>query len=222
MSKTKTQNIKASFWRRFLSMIIDFIIFFGFLLITSILVIDKKIANFHKNYFYYIWIVLIIIYILLIWIIIPIISKGQTIGMLITKLKIIPSLDKYKLNNVILQRQILFAWLWIIVLCLFIIFVSPETFIEASKLNKQTINQLTITQRGFISIPLTLSAVTAFMDSFLIITTAKNSRISWNDSFSNSFVVYKNKFETIIEDDDWQNNNIKPKKRILPKINFIN
>ncbi|QJR44336.1 RDD family protein [Mycoplasma miroungirhinis] len=222
MNKTTTQHLKASFWRRLLSSIIDFTIFFIFLLITSVLVIDKKNANFYENYFYYIWIILIIFYILLIWIIIPLISKGKTIGMIITKLKIIPSSKKYKLKKVILQRQLLFAWLWIIVLILFIIFVSPETFIQASKLNKSTINQLTITQRGFISIPLTLSAVTSFIDSFLVITTARHSKIGWNDNFSNSFVVYKNKIETVIDDSDWHNNIIKPKKRILPKINFIN
>ncbi|MBN0919496.1 RDD family protein [[Mycoplasma] gypis] len=219
MTKTITTNKKAGFWPRFLATLIDLFIFMVIVFAFSFIVFDNKTKDFKSEGFYYLWLSLIIITDAFIWVLLPILTKGRTLGLLCFRLKIVSKHKKDPLWKTVLKRQLLFAVLWIIVFACWMIFISKDTFVLVLKTNKQNINQLNWIQRIFVTIPLTLSALTAIINWMMIISNAKSSRVGWNDTFSYSYTVYANKFETIVVD-EWNKNKLKPVVRKMPNINF--
>jgi len=214
------QNKKANFWIRLLASSIDLSLFVIFLIATSFMVFNYQKNTYYHIANYYVWLFLIITYLTFFYIVLPIIWKGKTIGLAICRLKIIKkdnaSFDKF--SKIIFDRQRLFAFLWICIFLSFIIFIHPQTFLEAAK--KEKIKPY---QKLFLSIPIVLSSLAIMLQIFLMFTNLKSDKIGLNDKFSNSLTVWMNKFEEIKNSKEEKIlKEIRPKKRILPTLDFEN
>ncbi|QKX37397.1 RDD family protein [Metamycoplasma hominis] len=211
-------NIKANFWIRLAATLIDFLVFIGFLIGSSFAIFNYKEAKFYNYWSYYLWIIMIILVQNIIWIIIPIFTKGYTLGLFICRLKIIKQQNnKSKFSKVIFDRQRLFSFIWMIIFALFMIFISPQTFEQAANLSQtKPLDQL---QKAFLSIPSVLSALATFLEFLFILSNAKGDRIGLNDKFSGSYTVWAKKYEDI-EENNIDNLIIKPIVRELPKIDY--
>ncbi|QJG66734.1 RDD family protein [Mycoplasma phocoenae] len=214
-------NKKANFWIRLLATTIDLILFLSLITIYSLLLFDKGKGQFKTEFFYYLWLFLIIVSMASIYIFIPMIFKGKTLGLWICRLKIISNKANTKIFKTIIQRQLLNSILWIIGITLMLILISHETFIQMAKTTKNSTEKLSVIQQAFMSVPVTICSLAGIIDVFLMLTTARTSKIGWNDTFSNSSVVFINKYEDVFHD-DLDFDSIKPKKRELPQINFKN
>ncbi len=212
-------NKKANFWTRLLATTIDLLIFFSFLITSTFLVFDFKNANFFNKWTYYVWLPLSILFICYIWIIIPIVFSGQTIGMFFCKIKILPQDNKTKLSKAIFNRQRIFALVWMIVFLLFMIMVSPDLFLKAASIRQN--KSFSLVEKFCLSIPSTLASIAIFTQTFLIITNAKSTRIGLNDNLSDTFTVWINKYE-LLGENEVNTRKILPKKRVLPTIKFEN
>lgn len=222
------QNKKAGFWIRFLSILIDIIIFCVIGITSSLMCLQKKefptinveIYQISDDwYLYYIWLNLLIIIISIQYILIPFCFKGKTIGMMITKLEIdFQNSLKWK---TILKRIELGPMLWIIIIFFFICFVWPSTInkmtvisyirtnfsnLQQTDQNYQLVkelleqNKLNLIERICYSIPASTSPLILFFDLFMLISIGfRKNKIGLIDRFSSSFVVYKNRFEQTIE-----------------------
>ncbi|QJG66401.1 RDD family protein [Mycoplasma phocoeninasale] len=213
-------NRKANFWIRLLATIIDLLIFIAFAISSSFLVFNYKLGEYINKWNYYVWLTLLILMLNIFWIIIPILFQGQTIGMMICKIKIIPQEAKTKLSRAIFDRQRLFAFTWMIIFALFIIFVSPELFIKAAKINRNS-GKLETLERVFVLIPTALASFATFAEIFLVISNVKESRIGINDNLSNTYTVWKNRFDKSEEIQEIKAI-IKPKIRELPNLKYEN
>ncbi|WP_330463346.1 RDD family protein [Metamycoplasma gateae] len=214
------KNIKANFWIRTLATLIDLLIFIFITISTSFLVFNYKKGDFHtentvyKEIIYRFWLLFLIVFLVFWYILIPIISRGQTVGMLICKIKILPTeKNDKKLSKVIFDRQRLFSFLWMFVFISFML-LSTDAFLKAARGNK-----LNNVEKLILSIPTALSVIAINIQLFILITGIKANRINLNDKFSNSLTVWKNKYEEIINEED--NKKIMPKKRVLPEVNLI-
>lgn len=234
-------NKNAGLFIRLLSTIIDVLFFCFFGIVLSLISISETtIGNFFDsdnpnissnilnqkiyivNNLYWLWLFLLILILFIEFILIPFFLKGRTIGMLITRLKL--KYDNEKFIKVLFYRNCLGSFLWIIVIFLFMIFVSPNT-INKYLLYKE-INNLTIENKEEILskinfsiweiilfyIPSSLPSIILTIQLLSILSVMfKRKNVSIIDRFSNSLIVYKNKFI------DFSNNNlevINPEKNI--------
>ncbi|ACF07568.1 RDD family [Metamycoplasma arthritidis] len=209
-------NKKANFWIRLLATLIDVIFFLAFAIGLSFGTFNYQKGTYYHLALYYFWLICLIAYLILFFIVIPIVWKGKTLGMAICKIKVIKQNEKDKFSKVIFDRQRLFSFLWVFVFLSFICFVSPETFLQAA--NIKQLAKLNKVQKAFLAIPTALSALAAFSEIFLIITNARESRVGLNDKLSSSFTVWKNKYEEVKEKTIKDATKIQPKIRKLPKI----
>ncbi|AWX69481.1 RDD family protein [[Mycoplasma] anseris] len=212
-------NLKANFWIRLLATLLDSLIFLVFFVTTSFFAFDYQKAKIH-NILYYVWLIDQIIFLLIWYILIPIFWYGKTFGMWICRIKVIKTNSNEKFSKVIFDRQRLFAFLWMIIFTIFAILISPQTFEQAALIGIKK-EDLTNTQLAFLLIPTILIGLASFVQLFLIITNARNNRIGLNDTFSNSFTVWINKYEEI-EDPNQNLIEIKPRIRNLPKLEWKN
>lgn len=217
----KKQNIKANFWIRLLSTLIDLFIFVIFSVGTSFLIFNYKKADFllnnivYKEVVYRIWLLGLIVFNIFEFIVIPIITSGQTVGMLICKIKIIANDNDRKLSRFIFDRQRLFSFLWVFVFLSFML-MSTDAFLKAARGQKMnTVEKLVV------SLPTVLATIAINLQIFMILTGVVATRLNWNDKFSRTKTVWKNKFEEMFEDEDYKLK-IYPKKRELPKIEILN
>lgn len=235
-------NKKAGFWVRFGSLIIDLILFclIGissslFCLKKEIVLDDPKIDIYQvKNDFtYFLWLLLLIILITIQFILIPLLSNGRTIGMIITKLDI-DFYDKNKYKSILKKIEI-GPFIWIVLICLFMCFVWPKTInkmvifsyiktnFSESDQKVQNLKELldtnkwTLLETIFYTIPSALSPMILLIQLFFLISVGfRGNKTSLVDKFSNSQVIYKNKFI------DVENNEIKLVKPIKNEVYQIN
>ncbi|MGL5205086.1 MAG: RDD family protein [Metamycoplasmataceae bacterium] len=200
----KTINKPAGFWIRILSMFIDLVIF-SVIAISSSLIAIKKNDDLLiiVNWGYYIWMLLVILEILILFIIIPIILKGKTIGMLVCQINFI-SLKDESIWLMILKRNQLYAFLWIFSILVTMCFISPELFQKMSDIsNKQNDNELVLEtwESTLIAIPATTSGIIIFIDIFSILSINVNKNMySINDRFVEIQMIYSNKYIEIFDE----------------------
>ena len=210
---------KANFWIRLLATFIDCILFLSIATGTSFLVFNYKTGNYFYRYNYYFWLLFLSLYLAFFFIVLPIIWKGKTIGMAICRIMIIKQFKEDKLPRVIFDRQRLFSFLWIIILLSFMIFIHPDTFLEA--IQGKTLKTY---QRAFLIIPTVLSSLALITDIFFISSNLRANRIGLNDKLSRTFTIWINKFEFVEAEDKEEifASQIKLKPRILPNIKIEN
>ncbi|MCV3753537.1 RDD family protein [Mycoplasma enhydrae] len=216
----KKINRKAHFWIRVLASLIDLTLFIIFAIGTSFLVFNYKNVDFYttnilnRELIYRMWLFSLILVLFLLYILIPVIFKGQTIGMLTCKIKIISTKSKRKLWKTVFDRQRLFSFLWMFVLLAFML-VSTDAFLKATKGNK-----LNMVEKIVFSLPTTLATIAINLEIIMILSGVGASRLNWNDKFSQSQTVWINKYDEIDMEEELDKK-ISPIKREMPKINFF-
>ena len=126
------KNKNAGLWIRLLSITIDVFLFCSLAMSLSLICLqtkyfeqlDKSIYVVKNDYWYYLWLFFLILMLLIFFVVIPIFTKGKTIGMLLTKLDL--KIQDKSVYKVILKRNQFSTFLWIVLIILFMIFVSPK------------------------------------------------------------------------------------------------
>ncbi|MGX9340557.1 RDD family protein [Mycoplasma sp. 128] len=215
-----TTNKKVGFWIRFTITFSDLFVFLIFLFAITFAMIspDKNNVSFRQNYLYYVWLSLIIIFIFSWWILIPFLTKGQTVIMWIFRVKIIPKKKKQNLFLALLSRQSFGAIFWIIIMLAWMILISPESF-EQVAFQRKHLTELPPITRAFVTFPLSLTSLALLIEVMFILSVAKPNKIGWNDSLSQTYTVYKNKYTTE-RISSWDQKSVKPKSRPLPDIDI--
>ncbi|MBD5423459.1 MAG: RDD family protein [Mycoplasma sp.] len=220
-------NKKAGFWIRLLYLFIDCIIFCSIAISSSLMCITKTnisypnatfdIYNVKNDYTYYIWLLFVLILLAIFFIVVPLLFNGKTLGMSIAKLKIdFNAQNKYK---VIFKRMELGVFLWMFIVIIFMCFVQPKTinkminfnYIKSNYSKTMTIEELnnflsnykwTITETILYTIPSTISPIVVMIQLFFLISIGfKKNKTGLVDKFTNSQIVYVNKYDKVNEDD---------------------
>ncbi|KDE44890.1 membrane protein [Metamycoplasma hyosynoviae] len=212
----KNQNKKAHPFIRILASIIDSTLFLIFAIFSSFMVFNYRKGIYYHIANYYVWLFLLISFLIFFYIVLPIIWKGKTIGKAICKIKLIQQDEKEKFSNKVFDSQRLFSFLWVCILTSFIFFISPNTFIQVSKRS-----ELKLYQKVFLTIPTVLSSLTIITELVFLFSVFSERRIGLNDKFSNTLIVWENKFD---EEDLTSKKNLKIKKipRKLAELDFMN
>lgn len=186
-------NQSAGFWLRLLSRLIDLIIVFILISITVYFSLKKvnEVYVFKKNWLFYIWSLSSSLFMLFFTTLVPIITRGKSIGNFLTKTKII---SKQKFWKSIIYRELFFGLAWSFIIFSFTFLLSPRVLIEAiTNANQQVnLNRLDEFKFAFLS---TFAGVTIFAQFiFSISILVKKGGNSLIDSLSNSNVIRINKF----------------------------
>ena len=123
-------NEKAKFWSRLVSTLIDIILFCVVGISTSLICIKKELVTsinvemylVKNDYTYFLWLFILILLLSLLYILIPLICNGRTLGMMILRLKL--NYNNQRKYYVILKRTELGVFLWIFVIVIFIVMSS--------------------------------------------------------------------------------------------------
>lgn len=191
----------AGFWIRVSSIFIDFIIFATIAISLSLIAISKNGEKFEIiDWAYYLWMVLIIIEILILFIIIPILLKGRTIGMICCQIKMI-SVDEKPIWITVLNKNKLYSFLWIFTILVSMSFISPHLAQKMTDISNQPNDvlesekiKMTILESSLLAIPTTTSGIVIFVNVFMTLSINMNKNMrSINDKISNSQIVYSKK-----------------------------
>lgn len=212
------ENKKAGFWIRALSLLIDIVIFSIIGILSSLMCIKKvyfstvnlNIYQVKNDYTYFLWLLILILDLSIFFIAIPFLFNGKTIGMMITRLAIKYNEGTKKYWSLFKKAQ-LGPILWIVVIIFFMIFVWPTTInkmvifsyiknknIPESEAIKDLLssNKWNLRETIFYSIPAALSPIIIIVQLlFLISVGFKGNKIGLVDKFSNSQIIYTNKFD---------------------------
>ncbi len=204
----KKINQPAGFWIRILSILIDTIIFSIISISLSLIAINKKGTKFEIiPWAYYVWMILTIIEIIILFILIPILFNGKTIGMFCTQIEIY-SLTKEPMWLVVLRRNKFFSFLWIFAILVSMSFISPQLaqkMILISNKEKlvgsEELISLNTLEMALISIPTTTSSIIVFINIFMTLSMGMNKdALSINDRISLTQIVYTKKTITIFDE----------------------
>lgn len=196
---------KSGFFIRFTSLLIDLTIFCLIGIFSSLMCIgknEKGISIINSFLYYYLWLLLLIVLILIQFILIPLITKGKTIGMLICGLELTLISNDESIYTIIIKRQILGSIPWIITILLYIAFVTPDIInkIIITKQVKESDLKLDGWEMARLTIPSTLSSFLIFFQSLLLMTIGINKqKQGFVDKVTKSQIIWKNKLDPINE-----------------------
>ncbi|MGL5732833.1 MAG: RDD family protein [Metamycoplasmataceae bacterium] len=196
----KTINKPAGFWIRILSILIDLVIF-SVIAISSSLIAIKKIDDslIIVHWGYYVWMVLVIFEIIVLFIIIPILLKGRTLGMIACQINFI-SLKEEPIWLMVIKRNQLYSFLWIFSIIVTMTFINPELFQKMSEANDDKL-VLEPWESTLIAIPATTSGIIVFINIFSILSININKNMySLNDRFVEIQMVYSKKYIEIFDE----------------------
>lgn len=227
--KVKYIPKNAGFFIRFLANLIDIVIFVVFGMLLSLICIGKGSIPIDNNktielylvtkwYAYYIWLVSLILMIIVESIVIPYFFKGRTLGMLITQLTILWNDDDLLIKKIFKRWQL--GWfIWMIIILLFLAFISPKivnklivfSFInnnpkEFANMDQIAMNnfinshKLNFIETMFLTIPSSISSFTIIAQVLLLMSIgASKNKIGIIDKLTNTRITYKKKVVEIKE-----------------------
>lgn len=212
-------KITAGFWIRFLSGIIDSFVFLVFAYLLSIPMVNQDLEII--GWYYYTWFFEIAISIIIFQTLVPMTNKSRmTLGRWICRLEIVGLDDSIPNYKVIVKKEILYSLLWIFCFILFILFISPELFTKIAKSSHIQIRDnknFSNFEIFLVSLPTSLITFLNFFQIAITLSLMKKSRISFNDYFSKTKTVWKNKYTQKITEK--QLHSI-PRK--LPELEWLN
>ena len=191
------ENKIAGFWIRLVSKLFDVVVFASITILIAHFFLQREngYLKFVEPWTFYVWAFLAILLLLLIFIIIPILFNGQSLGMFIFRLKIIFENPRKKFLTMI-KRELAFSGIWIINLFFLIIFINHTL------INKLAIEQKNVEYLNFEKIRIgvftsvgSISFIIQWIFSFSII--VRNNKIGIHDKISSSKVVFKYKLVKI-------------------------
>ncbi len=187
----------AGFWIRVLSIFIDLIIFCVIAISSSLIAIDTRNSSLLIiPWGYYVWMVLVIFEILILFIVIPILSKGRSIGMWCCQINLI-SLQEESVWLMVVRKNQLYAFLWIFSILVSMSFISPDLSQKMVNISKQSIDgtlKLQSWEAAMLAIPSTTSGIIVFINIFTILSINMNKNMRGiNDKLTNTQMIYPKK-----------------------------
>lgn len=190
----KQINAPAGFWIRLLTKAIDFIL--PMIISVGILfaLIEKNTHyEFKETYGYYVWTIVTVVLIITSFILIPYLTKGRTLAMYLTRIKIVPE-DANKLLISLIKREVLFALSWVFLLLLSMAVINHTLVNEFARNDQKNVVYSDtdnirigiVSSAGTIIIILQLIAVVGIM--------IKRDKRGFHDRASNTSTVWVNKF----------------------------
>lgn len=215
-------NKHAGFWIRLMALLIDVIIFVVISISSSLLIINAQefklwdqqlIYMVNTNWTYYLWFLIPISLLIIQFLLIPLLTKGKTIGQLIFQIKV-ASFSENHWKSVIFKRWQLGALIWILVMIMFMVLVNPTTINKVSLYTfiqnhqkefkaldpdqqSQIINayQLNSWETALLAILATTSSFNIMAQMLLLISISiKPNKIGLLDRLTASKVIYLKKF----------------------------
>ena len=183
----------GGFWIKFLSRGIDMLILMAFILGSGVVSLDANHNwEFYTPWKFYVWILISIMAILFFSFVLPVVSKGKTIGMRIFKLEFV---CKNKLPNSVIKREFIYSGIWIINLLLLAFLINHKminTYIKGSAHKFTGLDAFRVSIVGTIgSVSVTVQMV------FAISTIIRSDNNALHDVIAKTSIVYKNKFVEI-------------------------
>lgn len=194
----------ASFSYKFLSMLVDLFFILIIIIPLSLIAIDDngKVYTINSTY-YYVWFALFIIFQSIFYLVIPALTKGKTLGMLIFQLEL-ESTTNESIYITILKRNYLTTFLWMLLLVSFICFVPANTaqkLLTSNNLVKDNKAVFSTWELAGISVPALFSPIILMSNLFNAISTSINANsVSIFEKIYNFRIVHKNKTVETIED----------------------
>ena len=193
----KTIQKPAGFWIRVLSILIDLVLFCVIAISSSLIAIETKNDSFIIiSWGYYVWMTLVIFEILILFIVIPMLSKGKSIGMLLCQINII-SLSQEPIWLVVLKKNQLYAFLWIFSIIMSMSFISPSLANKMTAISNQPEGgtlKLESWEAALLAIPSTTSGIVIFVNVFSILSINMNKNaFGLNDKLTNTQMIYSKK-----------------------------
>ncbi len=223
--KNFTNNKIANFWIRLLARLIDLFClliittFLGLLFLQKNIIGDKTTWFFKSWWSFYVYALIVILMIFILFIALPIVWKGKTIGHFLTRTKIVSDSN---LKIGILKREIIWSWSWIFCVILTMIFINHtlfDKFVFGQNDPDVTFSNWETLRISFVS---SIVSIICFVQMlFAISIIIKNNKIAWHDTYSHTITVYINKFNQNKQIDDEINEILKPQKVPKIEINFI-
>lgn len=195
----------ASFSYKFFSMLVDLFIILIIIIPLSLITIVNNNGIYTINKLnYYIWFLTFIFLQIFFYLLIPILTKGKTIAMLIFKLELQSlNLDE-NIYISIIKRNFLTTFLWILLLISFICFVPPssaEKLLKAENLVENDKAVFSALEIAGISVPALFSPLFLISNLFNQLSAGiNNNSISIYEKIYNYRIVHKNRFVKSAED----------------------
>ena len=128
-------NKTAGFWRRFGALLVDTALFVALVLASSLLIIrpqvlpiwpDQTIYQVNENWSYYLWLVLVLLLVVTEFLLLPLISGGQSLGQWLHGIRT-TSVAPSELDIALFKRWQLGPFIWFLVIALFLVLIRPAT-----------------------------------------------------------------------------------------------
>jgi len=187
------ENKKANFWIKLLAKLIDLlpVTAFSIGILFSMMSHSSGKWVFNEVWMYYVWNIVLITLIALMFLVIPLITKGKTLGMWITRIKIVADKD---LRKRILKREIFFAWTWIF-MAILVLSVINHTLIYKFASTKNNKENLTSWENLRIGIASGIGSISIIIQMFLGISgVVRSDKRALHDVYAETNVVWINKF----------------------------
>ena len=189
-------NLQTGFWIRLLARMIDLMIFAAISVGFALINLHKDTSWYFKdNWFFYIWMMFNVLILFVMFILLPVIFNGQTLGMFITRIKISFE-DNNKLKS-ILKRELFFSITWIILVICVGLLINHTLFVKYAKTNQKDI-KYTNWENLRISIVTTIASLLTLMQMVVSISVVvRKPHPGIHDSYSKTKTVWVNKFTEV-------------------------
>lgn len=223
--KNMTNNKITNFWIRLVARLIDLLCLIIIATISGWLFMKKngdsnEVKTIFKTWwFFYVYAFIIILSIFFLFIALPMMWKGKTIGHFLTRTKIVSDIN---LQLGILKREIFWAWSWIFSVLSVVILINHtlvDKFALVSRSKDLALSNWDTMRISFVS---SIAAIVCFIQmTFAISIIVKSNKIALHDIYSHTKTVYINKFVPIVKINDEVDEILKPQKVETIEINFI-
>lgn len=201
-----------------LARLIDLVIFaaisIGFALIN--LKHDKN-WYFQDNWFFYIWIIFSVIALTVIYLILPVVWNGKTIGMWICRIKIIFE-DQNKIHS-IFKRELFLSVSWILLLVCVGVFINHTLFDRYARTHQKDVDYTTFETLRISTVTTIASLLTLGQMIVGISIVVRKPRTALHDGYSKTETVWINKMVKI--EKPKPNTSVQPRLIKQEKIEWI-
>lgn len=203
----KNSQAPAGFWIRLVSRFIDMLIPGGLSIGLLFLLLEKKTNyEFKENYYYYIWTIVTIALILISFILVPFLSKGRTLGMFITKTKIVA---EGSLLKTLIKREGFFSLGWVLMLIVAMAVIN-HTLVNDFARNDQKSISYSDTDKLRIGVVSAVGSLLIILQLLSVVgIIARRDKCGFHDRASNSKTVWTNK--TLVEESQVFEKKIQPR-----------
>ena len=215
----KTENVIAGFWSKFLSRIIDLVIMSVIVVgIAFTIMVRNPKWNFDEPWKFYLWILIFFVVVSSLFLMLPMLWDGKTIGMFLLRIKVQPK--EYSLSKSIFKREAFFSIMWILNILLVAMIIN-HTLINRYARTAQKGIQYTSWETARISIISSVGTITVMIQMlFAISSIVRKDKRSLHDVYSKTIVVKFNKTQLVKEVKSIPRK-IKPKLIEEPEVKWI-